>query len=1145
MSYPVFKLILRRVSPHVTALLAFLLASCLASLLKAEPPPHNFRGIPDYRIYTERDFDSSATANFIAISRDGHVYYCDQSWLFFYDGADWHKVYDNSGQKKITALYWDQDGTVYASGYNEICELTLDENNQVALRDLAPPEELNITQKLETITKHGDIVYFRGRRNFVSYDTRTGEADVHAFDTWITNGFILEGVYYIVKDNNEIFRYENKQFVPAIPELTSIVDQREITISSTEVDEDGSLIMASERRGIFRWDGQTLEPAYRNFHPKPEYLLREIKLLENGRLIVATLGGGIIVLDKSGNTLDHFDKSIDYRFQSARSITIDQSGAIWATFSSSIAKILLDSELTPIDEHLRPSLFYATQHLFEGDLYVRSFYKLYRAYYDENDRISGFEEVLADQDFEVWSVTVGTDGMYINTADDGLFRWSNDTLTSLSDSAEFDRLVEPARRPDLLVGGNGKEIVLYRKAGDELIELDRAANPVGFVNRMEEDAEGNLWLEYGFNHTGRVRIEDERLLLDVYTLDDGLPAKEWITIWMHQGKAYYTHSQGIITLDQETGRFVHANFMQEIDPDFEMGIERAFTDPEGNLWISARGKNLIYWRQDDGSYRLDENALSEIGEPYFEFLTTFDGGEALIMTSFEFFHYRPDPSATRTSAPPPQTIIAQIRSASDDTIHFNTIGLGSTPQSRDFNYSQNSLSFNVANKFSYSTRSPKFQYILEGFTGASSESSDTQWTSDSSVYYTNLNPGSYTFKVRAQLGNGEVSPWTSYAFSIKPPFYQTYLAYAIYLVILLLIVQISVELYSKRLKRQNLRLEGMVAERTQEIESKNLELENKNEELASQSDELSRKASQLADALDQLRSAQDQLLATARTAGRAEVATNVLHNVGNVLNSVNIGLSNLSRSMEKSRIGRLKQVSKMLNAHRENLAEYLTTDEKGVQVPAYLDKLADALGNELSDFSLELRQIGQNIEHIKRIITAQQAHAKTIGIVSRIDVSELLDSALAITLDDSDPLRLSIRKDYPGELAIESDKHQLLEVLINLIKNAKESILERGPDQGEITIGFSKLADAEQVEIRIADNGLGIASEHLKKLFSHGFTTKSEGHGFGLHSCANTIKNLGGRLRIDSEGLGKGAVANIHLPLKAQKPPASHAPKRP
>jgi PAS domain S-box-containing protein len=280
----------------------------------------------------------------------------------------------------------------------------------------------------------------------------------------------------------------------------------------------------------------------------------------------------------------------------------------------------------------------------------------------------------------------------------------------------------------------------------------------------------------------------------------------------------------------------------------------------------------------------------------------------------------------------------------------------------------------------------------------------------------------------------------------------------------------------------------------------------------------------------ELETAHKKLLDASRRAGMAEVATGVLHNVGNVLNSVNIGISCVRDSLTKSQASRLARVAEMLRSHEDDLASYLTADAKGKQIPQYLTQLAAFLGSEQSKALQEIARLEKNVEHIKDIVSMQQSYAKVSGVTEVIPVSELVEDALRMDLSSLTRHDIQVLKEFVDEPRITIDKHKVLQILVNLVRNAKQACDDSGKSEKKLTLRVSK--HENRVRIDVADNGVGIPAENLTRIFNHGFTTRTNGHGFGLHSGALAAKEIGGALRVHSDGPGTGATFTLELPLE-------------
>ena len=271
-----------------------------------------------------------------------------------------------------------------------------------------------------------------------------------------------------------------------------------------------------------------------------------------------------------------------------------------------------------------------------------------------------------------------------------------------------------------------------------------------------------------------------------------------------------------------------------------------------------------------------------------------------------------------------------------------------------------------------------------------------------------------------------------------------------------------------------------------------------------------------------------QLLDTSRQAGMAEVATSVLHNVGNVLNSVNVSCTQIATLIKKSKVENLSKIVELLSEHASDIGAFLTSDPKGKQVPIYLNQLSQHLAVQHRTALEETVRLQENIDHIKEIVVMQQSHAKVSGIVESLTVTSLLEDALRLNVNSLQRHGVEVVRDYEEVLPMEVEKHKILQILVNLIRNAKNACDESPRIDKQLTIRVTTTSDL--VMISIIDNGVGIPGENLKRIFAHGFTTKKDGHGFGLHSSALAAKEMGGSLTVESDGRNKGATFTLVLP---------------
>jgi ligand-binding sensor domain-containing protein/signal transduction histidine kinase len=412
----------------------------------------------------------------------------------------------------------------------------------------------------------------------------------------------------------------------------------------------------------------------------------------------------------------------------------------------------------------------------------------------------------------------------------------------------------------------------------------------------------------------------------------------------------------------------------------------------------------------------------------------------------------------------------------------------------------------------------RFRYRLDGL--------DTGWCdigNNGHASYANLPPGDYAFRVS---GCNQDELWNqdgdAVFLRLKPHFYQTIwlrllLAGATATVLLLAFKWRVRHLTRRQLALQAARdlLEQRVAERTCELETQKRQLESEVEE---------RKRMQM-----ELQHIHEQLMTVSREAGQAEVATSVLHNVGNVLNSVNVSVSVLQDHLARIKIPSLAKLAELLRAHETDLPRYLCEDEQGRRIPGYIAQLAEQLGQQQHIVQDELKELSQNVDHIKQVVAMQQSYSKVSGILEKCNLAEILNATLKMHAAAFQRHAIKTLPEYEAQPTVLVDKHKLLQIVINLLQNAKRACVESGRPDKAIHLGLRQ-PSPDSVAIIVRDNGIGIPSENLTRIFAYGFTTRKNGNGFGLHSSALAAKEMGGSLTAESPGPAHGATFTLTLP---------------
>ncbi|MGA8705979.1 MAG: PAS domain-containing protein [Steroidobacteraceae bacterium] len=276
------------------------------------------------------------------------------------------------------------------------------------------------------------------------------------------------------------------------------------------------------------------------------------------------------------------------------------------------------------------------------------------------------------------------------------------------------------------------------------------------------------------------------------------------------------------------------------------------------------------------------------------------------------------------------------------------------------------------------------------------------------------------------------------------------------------------------------------------------------------------------------RQLQKKLRETSHQSGMAEVATGVLHNVGNVLNSLGVAASTAQSRLKASQFNRVQRVSVLIEQHRGDLAAFLLRDPRGKRLPEYLQALGSQLEKDAGDINQEIETLNGHLQYLRQIVRAQQTFARVGENEELVDVRELIDTALA--LQGRDLKGVEVVRELAPLPEIQVDRYKLMQIVVNFVGNARDAVASAELPMRRITLRAA--VSGEQLEIAVEDTGVGIPAHQLRRVWEFGFTTKAQGHGFGLHSAAVAAQALGGSIAVHSDGPGQGACFSVRIPFK-------------
>ena len=425
-------------------------------------------------------------------------------------------------------------------------------------------------------------------------------------------------------------------------------------------------------------------------------------------------------------------------------------------------------------------------------------------------------------------------------------------------------------------------------------------------------------------------------------------------------------------------------------------------------------------------------------------------------------------------------------------------------------------------------RGVRFQSWLEGY--------EPSWSApfisrDRQQRYTNLPPGTYRFHLKAEGDDGGWSrELVSPTIHINAPLLSRMWLQFLVLGVILAMAFVIYDYFSSKRNARN--LEQKVEERTHRLR---LEMENHRRAEAryqALSEELEERVRHRTAELEDL---QKDLVENAHYSGMAEIATSVLHNVGNILNSVSISGYLIRESLDRSPMKGFLRANEILEEHADDLETFIREDPRAYRLLQYYLKLGERVRDQHEKVDEQTNLLLNKIQTIKDVVAQQHNYVSGVYQTETMPLYAMVEISLKILEENIVEKGIEVVRNFEEVPPVTIQRTKLIHTLVNLIKNAKESIIHSGSEQKRISLHI--YSEGEQVLLTVEDTGDGISAENLNSIFNHGFTTKEMGQGFGLHSCANAMKEMGGRIWAESEGKGHGATFYLRFPPANGKPP--------
>lgn len=1090
-------------------------------------------GVPSFAVLGPEALGLSSSPLDLNLLPDGRVLVASQRELAFGDGVRWETYRAADGQPSIFAsVAVDAAGRLYAGIPGGFGRIVLNEQArwQFQMAMPLPPLPIPADTALVSVATLGDQWYwYGGNGTIVSW--HPGQPARQAGSAGAIRRIFTLGQDVFVSDEGSggLHRLKPDTTTESVSGAETLVSE---SVTCAVPYQSGELLVGSAGAGLKLFDGKVFRPFGSNGLLQTKHRITDICVVGDSYFAVAIDTVGIVFFDRDGHIVQVLGRALDHRLARVQRLQYAANGVLWALLNDGLARVEFPSvtSISNFEPLIDSGLTFAQPLRHAGVLWIFADGRAMRGLYDDDARLTGFTDNTPPGRY-LFTLTE-VDGRLFAGNEEGIYVYESAgwklVLAGIVNARVGAARGEKGEYPYVARGEYGVIRQTGGKGGEYSVHRITAPD-LGDSYNAKIDAQGTGWIELGVSRVGRIELRAGQPTLRIFGPEDGL-TDGWLEAYVLDGIARFHLTSHVYRFDEAREKFVEDRELLDLVPELVDAVGRPILDGRRRLWYTINGApHVVDLGADDNGRTVDIRSVGFAPTSY----TQEDDGVIWMFAPRRLsrMDLRIAPPAPR----PPQAFITSVQFISSDRQLF-----APGPELGALAHDDNSLVIHFAAPTNPFADPVTFEVMLEG--------ADNRWTSTGNVgtaTFNRLKEGDYTFQVRPVTRGIIRGKEARLQFTVRPPWFRTPLAWTIYIGTGFGLLFAIIWLTSYLQRRENERLEKLVAARTGELHLTN-------SELSRQIGESTRKSSDLAASEERYRllnselearvqrrtkelaETHQHLLEVSRQAGMAEVATGVLHNVGNVLNSVNVSATLLREKLESSETASLSRVAGLLRNRSDDLGAFLTTDPKGRLIPNLVIQLADHLAGENKLMQKESDQLASNVEHIKRIVAMQQSYARVSGVHEEVRLSDLLGDALQMHMVGFARHGIEVVRNYAKIPPVNVDKHKVMQIFVNLIQNAKIALEESGRSDGRIIIDI-RPGGADSVRVSVTDNGVGITAENLTRIFSHGFTTRREGHGFGLHSGAIAAHEMGGSLSVTSDGTGLGATFILELPLTTKR----------
>lgn len=774
----------------------FLFAFCICINLLAHAADIKSIGVPYVQNYTKAQYQSG-NQNW-SVTRDEHgiMYFGNAEGLLSFDGKYWQLNRMPNGLI-VRAVAADGMGKVYAGGFGEFGYW---QNNKKgfltynSLINLIPKKYQPVKEEIWKIYVDKDKVIFQAFSSIYIYSN--GKITVVKSPKPLLFLFKSGSRYFAEQINTGLFELKNDKLIYI--EGSNVLGSRVLSVLPFQ---KGKYLIGTAKNGLFLYDGATIKPWQNQANDfLKDYQLNNGVFIQDKYFAFGTILNGIVIIDTTGKVVQHLNKSSGLQNNTVLSLYVDTEQNLWAGLDNGIDRIEVNSPLYfYFDKTGRFGTVYSSI-IFNNKIYLGTNQGLFYSDWlpgGNNQLLQAFDfKLIPGSQGQVWELSL-QDGRLLCSHNDGTFQVNGSTITKIT-SLSGGWTIKKFNNNQLIQGTyNG--LIIYSKDAAGNWKFDHKIEGFSEPSRsVEQDKKGQIWVSHAYKGIYKVTLSADMkraVSQKYYDKASGLPDSYNVGVFNLDNNIVFSSDSGFYVYDDITDRFYKYQQLNKKLNTFSSS-NKVIAAIGGKYWFINHGRVALANLSVPGKLTIDSNRFSILNGQMvqnYENINLINNLIYLISIDDGFVILNDKDALSKTIINLPDVLIRKVENVTDKTTLLSNTS--SNDNEIAIPYNQNNIRIAYSLPY-YKQAKIKYQYYLEGY---SKQWSD--WTFQTQKEFTNLNQGTYHFKVRAKINDENVTKATTFTFIILPPWYAGKIALTIYVLLLAFAFYIIRFYYLSKLKR--------------------------------------------------------------------------------------------------------------------------------------------------------------------------------------------------------------------------------------------------------------------------------------------------------------------------------------------------------